>query len=147
MLGISFDILFKHILRHCSQTLLLHASSRLLLLASIPPGRGPKVSQGISHRVNICIHINLYVYTCIYIHIYIYIYIFMYESLGAAGSTTSGLQMVSSFTNWPLRRRECTAFSSLAKVTKAVRHLPQWYLPPVLYSWMCMLFGSTPGTC
>ena len=57
----------------------------------------------------------MYVYMPIYMYIYMYNFVFMYESLGSAGSTTSGLQMVSSFTNWPLRRRASTAFSLLAK--------------------------------
>ena len=83
MLGISFDTLFKHRLRHCSQTL-LHASSRLLLLASIPPGRSPKVSQGMSSHINMCIYIYIYIYIykdahiCINAYIYIYIYIYTY---------------------------------------------------------------------
>ena len=72
----------------------------------------------------------MYIYIYIYILFYLFIYLFMYESLGSAGWTTSGLQMVTSFTIWPLRRRESTAFCSLAKVTKAAWHLPKRIRPP-----------------
>ena len=72
-----------------------------------------------------CIHVYIYIYIYICIYIYIYTHLFVYGSLGTAGSTTSGLQMVIPSAIWPLRRRESTAFCSLANVTKAVVSLPQ----------------------